>query len=146
VARDGLLVIGYGNPLRGDDGVGPEAARRLRKNGVDALAVHQLTPEIAERIATARAVFFLDADTNLQPGDISVEALHEAASSVASSMEHYVSPAILLRLAHEAYGANPDAWYVAMGGSNFEMGEGLSGDARRAVVRATRAVMRRYAR
>ncbi len=146
MSHDGLLVIGYGNPLRGDDGVGPEVARRLGKFGFDALAVHQLTPEIAERIAAARAVFFLDADVNLPPGEISVEALHEAASTFAQSMEHYASPATLLRLAHEAYGAKPDAWYVAMGGSNFEIGEGLSDDARRAVSQATKEVMGRYER
>jgi len=59
VACDGVLVIGYGSELRGDDAAGPTAARRLRSTGLSALDVHQLTPEIAERSAAARVVFFL---------------------------------------------------------------------------------------
>ena len=139
--RDGLLVIGYGNSLRGDDGAGPEAARRLEARGIEALAVHQLTPELAERIAAVRTVIFLDADSTLSPGEISVRRLHE----VASSLEHHASPAALVRLAHDVYGALPDAWLVAIGGSNFELGEGLSEAAERAVARATEAVLN-YAR
>ena len=53
----------------------PAAVRRLAEYGFDALAVHQLTPEIAERCAAARAVFFLDADTGLPPGEVSIERL-----------------------------------------------------------------------
>ena len=43
-----LLIIGYGNPLRGDDGFGWHAALRLREiihdDGIEILPVHQLTP------------------------------------------------------------------------------------------------------
>lgn len=134
---DGLLVIGYGNSLRGDDGAGPEAARRLRARGISAVVVHQLVPELAERIAAVRTVIFLDADLTMPPGGISVKRLHD----VASSMEHQASPAALVRLAHDAYGALPDAWLVAIGGSNFELGEGLSDSAERAVALAIEAVL-----
>ena len=46
-----VLIIGYGNPLRADDGVGWQAARRLAElrqdEFVETLALHQLTPELA---------------------------------------------------------------------------------------------------
>ena len=47
-----VLVIGYGNELRGDDGVGPRVARELSPRlgvsfGVSAIDVHQLMPELA---------------------------------------------------------------------------------------------------
>ena len=51
------LVIGYGNTLRGDDAVGPRAAAAVHGGGlpgVDALAVAQLTPVLAEPLAAAR--------------------------------------------------------------------------------------------
>jgi len=134
----GALVIGYGNPLRGDDGAGPEAARRLSEHGIEALSVHQLTPELAERISAARAVFFLDASESLPPGGVAVKPLE---ASAAGPMEHYASPAALLRLAREVYDAQPEAWLIAMGGAGFELGEGLSEAAERAVSRAVQAVL-----
>ena len=45
------LIIGYGNPLRGDDGIGPAAAALLAgdaADGAEVLACHQLLPELAE--------------------------------------------------------------------------------------------------
>src|SRR5262249_51109422 len=59
-----LLVIGYGNELRGDDGVGPAAARAVAawaEPCVQAIATHQLTPELADAIAGAEEVVFVDA-------------------------------------------------------------------------------------
>ena len=49
------LIIGYGNTLRGDDAVGQAAAQALAGEaaiaGAETIACHQLTPELAERIA-----------------------------------------------------------------------------------------------
>ena len=51
------LVVGYGNPLRCDDAIGWRAALALaddpRLAGVDVLARHQLTPELAVDVAAA---------------------------------------------------------------------------------------------
>ena len=139
---DGLLVIGYGNSLRGDDGMGPSAAKLLRVGGIDALDVYQLTPELAERIAGARVVFFLDADAGLAPGEIAAEKLQDAASG-AVPMEHCANPADLLRLAREVYGTSPEAWLMAMGGADFELGDSLSDAGKRAVSKAVAEVRRR---
>jgi Ni,Fe-hydrogenase maturation factor len=65
-----LLVIGYGNALRGDDGAGPCAARLFGERcaarpGNDGaprvLVVHQLLPELVDDIAQAARVVFIDA-------------------------------------------------------------------------------------
>jgi len=142
VDRDQVLVIGFGSELRGDDGMGRAAARRLRSVGFQALAVQQLTPEIAERLAAAHTVFFLDADGGVAPGEIAVETLQGDAFPSLHPVEHQAAPAALLRLARDAYGANPIAWLVAMGGSGFEIGDGLSKSARKAVSRAVEEVCR----
>ena len=141
VDRDGVLVIGYGSSLRGDDAMGPAAARRLREYGFEALAVHQLTPEIAERVAAARAVYFLDAAAGVPPGEISIQPLERAATRGPQPMGHHASPAALLRLARDAFGANPGAWLIGMGGSSFEIGGDLSEAAERAVSRAIEEVV-----
>ena len=62
--KSALLVIGYGNTLRGDDGVGPrvaEAVAAMALPGVRTLGCHQLAPEHAEAISRADRVVFVDA-------------------------------------------------------------------------------------
>ena len=125
-----MLIIGYGNPLRGDDAMGLVAAERL-----GGLAVHQLTPELAEQIAQADTVIFLDADATLPAGEISVKAIEPADAT----LDHHATPAGLLRLAQTVYGALPKAWLIGMGGESFELKEGLSEAAAHAVGRAAEA-------
>jgi hydrogenase maturation protease len=128
-----VLIIGYGNPLRGDDAMGLVAAERLC-----GLAVHQLTPELAERIAQADAAIFLDADATLPQGEISVKTVEPTDAR----LDHHATPAGLLRLAQTVYGAAPKAWLIGMGGENFELREGLSAAAVHAVERAVEAAAR----
>ena len=57
-----IWIVGYGNPLRGDDGVGQEVATALlrQKNSGGGLAsatiicAHQLLPEMALDISRSR--------------------------------------------------------------------------------------------
>ncbi|MFM7313194.1 MAG: hypothetical protein ACKO0M_08520 [Cyanobium sp.] len=57
------LVIGIGNRLRGDDGVGFWLAERAEglQLPVKVKAVHQLTPELVDDLAGAARVLFIDA-------------------------------------------------------------------------------------
>jgi hydrogenase maturation protease len=141
VAPDSVLIIGYGNPLRGDDGAGPLAAKRLAARGFRTIDVHQLTPELAEPVATARSVVFLDAHADLAPGRVLVKRLN-ACEEPRRLLEHHASPGGLLRLARTVYGAEPEAWLIEMGGEDFELSDQISPAADRAVARAIREVMR----
>jgi hydrogenase maturation protease len=135
--HEDALIVGIGNSLRGDDAAGLLAAGRLAGCGFEAVAAHQLTPELAPRIAAARRVVFLDAHASLAPGEVSVARIEPAAARP-GPFEHFSGPAGLLRLAREAYGAAPEAWLVCIGGRDFGLGEPLSADARRGVRRAIR--------
>ena len=139
--RDHVLVIGYGSSLRGDDAAGPLAARRLASMGYDAIEAHQLTPELAERVAAARTVIFLDAHAELPPGEVSTISL-SATLAAAPPLEHHASPAGLLEVARAAYGVAPRAWMVGMGGETFDLGESLSPAAEKAVARAVKEAIR----
>lgn len=123
------LVIGYGNTLRRDDGVGLRAAELLRVDPrlaeVDVLAVHQLTPELAVDIGAASFVVFVDADADGQPGVVSV---HPVAGGSGSASTHHVGAAELLALARELTGGAPEAIAVGVGAADLEVGEGLSPD------------------
>lgn len=126
---DRVLFIGYGNSLLGDDGAGPSVAASLRRRGLHAIAVPQLTPELADVVRRARLVVFIDANTALRPGEVRVIPVREAEDSV---FEHAISPAALLTLAREVYHRAPAALLVNLGASAYNLGHPLSGCARRA--------------
>ena len=117
-----ILVIGYGNPLRGDDGAGFEAAERLRGTiadpDVEVLAVHQLMPELMEPASAARRVIFIDAATGSEPGEIRERPVEATAPSNAS-FTHHLTPESLLAGARALYGRAPEAWLISIGGADF---------------------------
>jgi hydrogenase maturation protease len=134
----GILVIGYGNELRGDDAIGPQVARKFELRNlarVRTLAVHQLTPELAEEIAAADGVIFVDAQACSSAADVAIEQLGPA--DTANLMTHALQPRTLLAMSQLLYGRAPPAWLVAVPGSCFEMGSRMShfaaGQAERAV-------------
>jgi hydrogenase maturation protease len=124
-----LLIIGYGNPLRSDDGVGWKAAQDLSDlwplEDVRVRASYQLTPEMAEEAAQASLVIFIDACWDAVPGRIrSCAVTAEAAGT--TSMTHHLSPQGLLATAKALFGASPEAIIFSVGGASFDHGEHLS--------------------
>jgi hydrogenase maturation protease len=123
------LIIGYGNPIRGDDGFGWHAAMRLQDlihdKDIEILAVHQLTPELMEPITRARRVIFIDAAVGEDPGTMTVATL-ETSSGPAPAFTHFATPAALLEGARSLYGAKPEALLITVVGLDFELGEQLS--------------------
>jgi hydrogenase maturation protease len=119
-----VLVIGYGNELRRDDGAGPRVARAVAERGrpgIRAVAVHQLTPELAEPLAAADLAVFVDATTEGE----NVSALPLVAKG-AGTPTHVCDPAWLLELTEAAYGRRPRAWLVTVPAADVGFGEGLS--------------------
>ena len=123
------LIIGYGNPLRGDDGFGWHAALRLREIVHDAdieiLAVHQLTPELMDPISRARRVIFIDAAVGEDAGKLTVAPL-ETTGGPAGVFTHFATPAALLEGARSLYRARPEALLITVVGLDFEIGADLS--------------------
>ncbi|WP_019509063.1 hydrogenase maturation protease [Pleurocapsa sp. PCC 7319] len=124
-----FLVIGYGNTLRSDDGAGQILARKIAQwdlPGVRSLAVHQLTPELAEIIAQADAVIFIDAiATNLE-NPISVQIKQLEAEDDNTSFGHTCNPRSLLSLTQILYGEVIKAYWILIPAVNFDFGEQLS--------------------
>jgi hydrogenase maturation protease len=121
-----VLVIGYGNPLRGDDGLGPRLASaidQLAFPGVDVLVCHQLTPELAEPISRADAVIFIDARVQGDPG---VQLQRIEAETPGAFRTHASDPAALLALARALYGTAPAGWWLTLPAVEFGFGEKLS--------------------
>ncbi len=123
------LVVGYGNTLRADDGVGPMVADWLaadpRMAGVTVMARHQLTPDLAEDVARAAFVVLIDASSDEPPGEISVRAV-DATGSLGGATSHHVDPSLLVALAAELYGRAPQVVVVGVGVATVAAGDGLS--------------------
>ena len=123
-----VLIVAYGNPLRSDDGVGwvvaEELRRRLASPEVEVLRLQQLLPEVAEGLSRADAVIFVDASCDGEVGEVRCEPVTPPLAKV--QFTHQLSPAELLGLAGQLYGATPQAFCVTLAGHCFEHGEELS--------------------
>ena len=124
-----VLVIGIGNPVRGDDAVGCHAAHALEQMyrgdpQVEVMAVHQLTPELADDISQSVFVLFLDACAGGRPGAIRQHSV--APTHGSRSFSHHLNPASLLAAAESLYGDAPAAGMLTIVGASFEVGEQLS--------------------
>jgi hydrogenase maturation protease len=128
-----ILIIAYGNPLRSDDAVAWRAAEMLRTkvspDHVEIRTLHQLGPELADSIRGCELVVFVDAASAPgTAGEIQIADLTGAAgeSTNPPAFYHSVSPAAVLGLAQQLYGAEPRTFCATVIGENFSHGEGLS--------------------
>lgn len=142
----GVLVVGYGNALRTDDGLGWHVAERLaddpRLAAATVLRRHQLTPELALDISEATLLVLVDASHGPPAGTISVERLEPRGDTASSgtTWSHHLTPTTLVELARELYGRAPDVFVVGCGVASVEMGDELSTEVREALPRVVDAV------
>ena len=123
------LVIGYGNPLRGDDGLGWEVAGRLAAclpdRSVAIMAVQQLTPELSEPIHAVDLVIFVAASNEGEPGTWKCERVAPA-SAHAPSLGHHFDVAGLLAYIQALFLSCPEALMVSVAAESFACREELS--------------------
>jgi hydrogenase maturation protease len=119
-------VLGFGNPGRQDDGLGPAAAEQIEALGWSNVTAHenyQLNIEDALDVAEHDVVWFVDA-ARTGPSPFVIEALAPAASLEFTS--HLVRPEAILAMAHQYYGATPRAFLLGIRGFEFEFVEALT--------------------
>lgn len=137
------LVIGFGNPLRGDDAVGWRVASAVagwRLPDVHALAVHQLTPELAVHVASARLAIFVDARLAGEGEAFHLRSLGTESPGI--MLGHIGGPDYLLALARSVYGSQPRASLITIPATNLDLGVGLSPSAVREMAAALRQIAR----
>jgi hydrogenase maturation protease len=130
-----ILLIGYGNDSRRDDGAGLVLAGIIEQSwrtlgvAVTCLSVHQLLPELAEEIARPEvaAVVFVDART-VATGEIDpqIQIQSLVVETQSPSLGHHLDPTTLLTYAGRLYGWQPPAWLVTVPAADFGYGEGFS--------------------
>jgi hydrogenase maturation protease len=124
-----ILIIGYGNTLRGDDGLGPVAAERLSdllpERLASVIAAHQLLPELTEPLSRVDLAIFIDACCDLSPGQLSCKPV-EPRTDVSGPMTHHLDPPTLLALADRLFGHCPRGYLITVGGASFDLEPQLS--------------------
>ena len=142
-----VLIIGYGNTLRGDDGIGCLAAEALAasaaRDGVDVMRLHQLAPELVEAVSRVEAVLFIDARSGGRAGEVRCEEIGAVAGD--SGFTHQLTPSTLLALTQQLYGRAPAGYEVSVSGRSFELSEELSPEVSKAMPRLV-GLVRAWAR
>lgn len=131
-----IIIIGYGNDLRGDDAAGRIVAERLAALSlpeVQVVSTPQLAPELAAQLAHARTAIFIDADMS---GCGSVRVTHVLSSSTWSALHHTITPEGLLALTAAVYGQAPDGWLIHIPAIDCSPGDSLSLHTQDAIARA----------
>ena len=127
-----VLVIGYGNPAREDDALGPAAAAAIEALGIEGVTVdsdYQLTVEDAAAVAEHDTVVLIDASVE---GDKPYTFTRVIPKVVGSLSSHSVAPEEVVALAEELFRATPDAYILGIRGYSFAMfTETMTGEAQR---------------
>jgi hydrogenase maturation protease len=122
-----IAVLGFGNPLRGDDGVGWRVAAGIAQcwgARVSVMIGQQPLPEWADALATAELAFVVDAalGTRIKP------RLQRLCQSYAEPTfgGHGFGAEHLLRLTESVYGRAPETYLLLVPAENVCFGQELS--------------------
>lgn len=154
------ILLGYGNPDRGDDGAAWHILNRLfifsGQNDVDLFSADitslnknidvwfnfQLLPEYAEIISCYDQAIFIDAHT----GEIKLDlSFMEIKGSIDySPFTHHMTPATLIAITKSITGKSPKAWLLSVRGYNFQFDCTLSESTERLVDQAVKLLIQKY--
>ena len=139
-----VLVLGVGNPLRGDDALGWHATRQLaRRYGAEAearfvednqwvsadqlveiMTCQQMTMDLVEPAHEAERVIFIDASVKGEPGSLVCETVTPEAPQ--NLITHQFDAPTLLAAVKALYGVCPQAVVLSVTASTFDYTEELS--------------------
>lgn len=127
-----ILVIGYGNSIRGDDAAGWQAAVTLAREDdisrdprVDITPTAQLSPELAADLARTDEAIFVDASCEGTPGEINVNSLEDSSIPL-GEMPHALTPSDLAGLTRQIYDWTGRSTLVTITGRSFGFQQKLS--------------------
>ena len=134
--RKRIAVLGYGNPGRQDDGLGPALASAIEALDLPNVTVdegYQLNIEDAATLAEHDRVLFVDASMGSEEP---YEFRRVDAAEIISFSTHAIGPESVLAICEESFSQRPEAWILAIRGYDFELGEGLTPQAEKNLEKA----------
>lgn len=154
------IILGFGNPDRGDDGVAWHVlagiAQRFGKpfayEGIEAGLVNlseythlwfnlQLIPEVAEDLAAYQQAIFIDAHTAEIKEEIKISSIEPEFQN--SPFTHHLTAASCLSLSKTLYGKYPESILVSIRGYDFSFSHALSHKTKELAEKAIEMIMER---
>lgn len=125
-----ILIYGYGNPGRQDDGLGNAFVESMETwatekglSGIEFDSNYQLNIEDADAIADKDLVIFADASTE-DLEDFSLTPVDDEKGVTFTT--HAASPGYVAKLCSELYGKSPAVYLLHLKGYEWDFREGLS--------------------
>jgi hydrogenase maturation protease len=85
---------------------------------------HQLTPELAPVVSRVETVIFIDCAQGGKPGEMCCEEVRSDFG--VTTFTHHLTPAALLAMSSELFGACPRAYLLSIQGENYDPGDAFS--------------------
>jgi hydrogenase maturation protease len=124
--KNKIIIYGFGNPGRQDDGLGPAIISRLEEKNIPDIKTecnYQLNIEDALLISEFKIAIFVDASVNCEEPFSYYEI--EQADEITFTT-HSMSPQSVLALCNDLYNKNIKSYVLEIRGYEWEMAEGLS--------------------
>lgn len=121
-----ILVVGVGNTLRGDDGIGAyicSCMAALKIPGVETLLTHQLDTVLLDELMQANHIIIADASFEGKSVDFFKVNGNEP---LQGSSSHHMSAPLLMQMAKTIYQKELPMMICAVAGYRFGMKEKLS--------------------
>ncbi|HEY59140.1 MAG TPA: hypothetical protein G4N92_00400 [Anaerolineae bacterium] len=151
------LILGYGNPDRGDDGVALfilnhliaqkrhtpinllETGFSILNESIDLWYNLQLVPEISEILAKYQRAVFIDAHTGKIQEDLKISEIKPYYQN--SPLTHHSTPASCLSLAQGLFGSAPKSILVSVRGYQFNFTNNLSNKTKGLAIKASEYIL-----
>ncbi|HRG25911.1 MAG TPA: hydrogenase maturation protease [Chitinophagaceae bacterium] len=124
--KKNILIVGVGNTLMGDDGIGAYVAASIeakQQPDVHVIHVQQMTSDLLEDMLKAEQTIIVDAAVGADP--VQFYKVDETAPAGAS-YSHYTSAIQLLKMAELVYERNLSVYICAVGAWDLTLGGALS--------------------
>lgn len=150
------IIVGYGNPDRGDDGAGFFLVNAVRARlglpplgenetgledltgNIDAVFLLQLVPELIETLSRYDRVVFVDVHVGDETPQVDARPL--VPHYTLSAFTHHVTPETLLAMVGLLAAEIPHSHLVSIKGHSFDFRRGLSAPTQRLLGRALRVI------
>lgn len=147
-ALERILVVGYGNRLRGDDGLGPLIVDDLRDmaamfgENFQTMVLPQLDVTLASEMTGVSLAIFVDARADEDKESVKVKRVFPAMAPLnPRHTSHLLGIPDLLRMALHWFGSRPVCYAVMPKGYDFSLSENISPSAKRAAKQAIRKIV-----
>lgn len=120
-----IVIVGIGNTLRSDDGVGAYVCDKMEKlnlPGITTIIVQQLQVEMIEEMTHYDHVILVDATTS---DKLQFELLQENLQQTVSS-SHHINASLVQTLSQKLYNKTISLYLCSIPASNFDTGDTLS--------------------